>query len=84
MAILCLRNPLIGTKLEVTHINNNDKTIEGLKHKRFPAFSVQYHPEAAPGPYDSSYLFDQFLEMIRTHKRNNPQKPRQAAACRKH
>ena len=67
-----------GTGLNVTHINNNDRTIEGLKHERFPAFSVQYHPEAAPGPFDSGYLFDQFLEMIREYKRNNPQKPRQA------
>ncbi|MFD1176084.1 glutamine-hydrolyzing carbamoyl-phosphate synthase small subunit [Paenibacillus puldeungensis] len=69
---------LAGTDLVVTHINNNDKTIEGLKHKRYPAFSVQYHPEAAPGPYDNSYLFDQFIEMIREHKRLHPQKPRQA------
>lgn len=69
---------IIGTDLEVTHINNNDKTIEGLKHKKFPAFSVQYHPEAAPGPYDNSYLFDRFIEMIRTHKRNNPERSRQA------
>ncbi|WP_098742763.1 carbamoyl phosphate synthase small subunit [Paenibacillus sp. EZ-K15] len=67
-----------GTDLEVTHINNNDKTIEGLKHSNFPAFSVQYHPEAAPGPQDSSYLFDQFLEMIRDHKQNEIRKPRQA------
>jgi len=67
-----------NTDLEVTHINNNDKTIEGLKHKTFPAFSVQYHPEAAPGPYDNSYLFDRFIEMIREHKITNPQKPRQA------
>lgn len=67
-----------NTELEVTHINNNDKTIEGLKHKTFPAFSVQYHPEAAPGPYDNSYLFDRFIEMIREHKITNPQKPRQA------
>ncbi|WP_433939062.1 carbamoyl phosphate synthase small subunit [Paenibacillus lautus] len=67
-----------GTELEVTHINNNDKTIEGLKHSKFPAFSVQYHPEAAPGPHDSSYLFDQFLEMIRDHKQNEIRKPRQA------
>ncbi|MNW59703.1 Carbamoyl-phosphate synthase small chain [compost metagenome] len=67
-----------STDLEVTHINNNDKTIEGLKHKSFPAFSVQYHPEAAPGPYDNSYLFDRFIEMIREHKITNPQKPRQA------
>ncbi|WP_308638942.1 carbamoyl phosphate synthase small subunit [Paenibacillus silvisoli] len=73
-----LEDSVNGTKLEVTHINNNDKTIEGLKHSVHPAFSVQYHPEAAPGPFDSSYLFDQFLDMIREHKRNNPQKPRQA------
>ncbi|CAM2887192.1 MULTISPECIES: glutamine-hydrolyzing carbamoyl-phosphate synthase small subunit [Paenibacillus] len=67
-----------NTELEVTHINNNDKTIEGLKHKTFPAFSVQYHPEAAPGPYDNSYLFDRFIEMIREHKITHPQQPRQA------
>ncbi|MBR2565445.1 MAG: glutamine-hydrolyzing carbamoyl-phosphate synthase small subunit [Paenibacillus sp.] len=67
-----------NTDLEVTHVNNNDKTIEGLKHKTYPAFSVQYHPEAAPGPYDNSYLFDRFIEMIREHKITNPQKPRQA------
>ncbi|WP_054958446.1 carbamoyl phosphate synthase small subunit [Paenibacillus dakarensis] len=67
-----------GTELEITHINNNDKTIEGLKHKKYPAFSVQYHPEAAPGPHDSSYLFDEFLEMIAKHKNNGTRKPRQA------
>ncbi|KOR88455.1 glutamine-hydrolyzing carbamoyl-phosphate synthase small subunit [Paenibacillus solani] len=67
-----------NTDLEVTHINNNDKTIEGLKHSKYPAFSVQYHPEAAPGPLDSSYLFDQFLDMIRNHKQNEVRKPRQA------
>lgn len=67
-----------GTELEVTHINNNDKTIEGLKHSKYPAFSVQYHPEAAPGPFDNSYLFDQFLTMIREHKQNQPQTTRQA------
>ncbi len=73
-----LEESLVGTELEVTHINNNDKTIEGLKHKKFPAFSVQYHPEAAPGPYDNSYLFDRFIEMIRAHKRDNPARSRQA------
>jgi carbamoyl-phosphate synthase small subunit len=69
---------IAGTELTVTHINNNDKTIEGLRHNRFPAFSVQYHPEAAPGPFDSGYLFDQFLAMIREHKRAHPERPRQA------
>ncbi|MBU5440547.1 glutamine-hydrolyzing carbamoyl-phosphate synthase small subunit [Paenibacillus sp. MSJ-34] len=69
---------IAGTDLIVTHINNNDKTIEGLRHAKYPAFSVQYHPEAAPGPFDSSYLFDEFLDMIRDHRNNNPKAPRQA------
>lgn len=51
-------------KVEITHRNLNDDTIEGLRFKTFPGMSVQYHPEASPGPHDSSYLFDQFLEMI--------------------
>lgn len=50
---------------EVTHINLNDGTIEGLKFKNFPGFSVQYHPEASPGPHDSAYLFDQFIDMMK-------------------
>lgn len=69
---------IAGTELEVTHINNNDRTIEGLRHKTKPAFSVQYHPEAAPGPFDSSYLFDDFLEMIRSWKAEQPSVPQQA------
>ena len=69
---------IADTLLEITHINNNDKTIEGLRHKTAPAFSVQYHPEAAPGPFDSSYLFDEFLEMVREYKKTNVQSPSQA------
>ncbi|MHA0855875.1 carbamoyl phosphate synthase small subunit [Paenibacillus sp. CMAA1364] len=67
-----------GTELEITHINNNDKTVEGLKHRVHPAMSVQYHPEAAPGPQESNYLFDEFLQMIADHKVNNPVQSRQA------
>ncbi len=51
--------------VEVTHINLNDKTIEGLRHRSIPAFSVQYHPEAGPGPHDASYLFQEFVELMR-------------------
>jgi carbamoyl-phosphate synthase small subunit len=50
--------------LEVTHVNLNDQTVEGMRHRRFPAFSVQYHPEASAGPHDSHYLFRQFREML--------------------
>jgi carbamoyl-phosphate synthase small subunit len=55
--------------LEVTHINLNDDTIEGMRVKDKPAFSVQYHPEASPGPHDSRYLFDQFLDIIEEHSK---------------
>ncbi len=54
--------------IEVTHVNLNDQTIEGIHLKKYPAFSVQYHPESSPGPHDSRYLFDEFLEMIKSFK----------------
>jgi carbamoyl-phosphate synthase small subunit len=52
----------------VTHLNLNDNTVEGFRHSKLPVFSVQYHPEASPGPHDASYLFDAFIEMMKTKK----------------
>jgi len=52
----------------VTHINLNDQTVEGFRHKSLPLFCVQYHPEASPGPHDAAYLFDAFIEMMKTKK----------------
>jgi carbamoyl-phosphate synthase small subunit len=57
-----------GEPVEVTHINLNDDTVEGLAHSELPLFSVQYHPEASPGPHDVRYFFDRFREMTLRHK----------------
>ena len=54
--------------LEVSHINLNDDTVEGLRHQELPIFSIQYHSEASPGPWDNVYMFDKFMEMIRGAK----------------
>jgi carbamoyl-phosphate synthase small subunit len=54
----------LPASVEVTHINLNDQTVEGMRHKELPIFSVQYHPEAAPGPHDASYFFTQFADLI--------------------
>lgn len=55
----------LGADVEITHLNLNDRTVAGLKHKTLPFFSVQYHPEASPGPHDADYLFEQFVKMMR-------------------
>jgi carbamoyl-phosphate synthase small subunit len=55
--------------VRLTHINLNDNTLEGLEHLELPAFSVQYHPEASPGPHDASYLFDRFVKLMEREKR---------------
>jgi len=57
-------------EINVTHINLNDNTVEGMEHRSFPAFSVQYHPEASPGPHDSYYLFQKFFELMKDAKKN--------------
>ena len=59
-----------NTELEVTHINLLDNTVEGVECKKDRVFSVQYHPESAPGPQDSSYLFDKFIDILEEDKEN--------------
>jgi carbamoyl-phosphate synthase small subunit len=56
------------TEVELTQINLNDQTLEGMRHKRFPIFSVQYHPEASPGPHDTQDLFGEFVKMMELHR----------------
>ena len=55
----------IPSDIKLTHINVNDKTVEGFRHKNLPLLSIQYHPEAAPGPEDSAYIFDDFVDMMK-------------------
>lgn len=64
---------LTESRLQVTHTAINDGTVEGLKHRDYPAFTVQYHPEASPGPEDSNYLFDDFLQLMKEEKRKELQ-----------
>jgi carbamoyl-phosphate synthase small subunit len=60
---------LSDPQIELSHVNLNDQTLEGLVHKKIPLFSVQYHPEASPGPHDASYLFDRFVELMRKYNK---------------
>jgi carbamoyl-phosphate synthase small subunit len=58
----------LNADVEITHLNLNDRTVAGLRHKTLPFFSVQYHPEASPGPHDADYLFDRFVELMRSQR----------------
>ena len=58
----------LDKNVEITHLNLNDLTVAGLRHKSLPFFSVQYHPEASPGPHDADYLFGQFIQTMRSHR----------------
>ena len=59
-----VRTETLPANLEPTHINLNDNTLEGMRHREWPLFSVQYHPEASAGPHDSGYLFEEFRKMM--------------------
>jgi len=61
----CVDPDSLPATVEVTHINLNDNSLEGMRHTGFPAFSVQYHPEHAPGPHDAIYLFDRFIDLMK-------------------
>ncbi|NEP84426.1 MAG: carbamoyl phosphate synthase small subunit, partial [Okeania sp. SIO3B3] len=59
----------LATEVEITHFNLNDQTVAGLRHKSLPLFSVQYHPEASPGPHDADYLFERFVQVMQDDRK---------------
>jgi carbamoyl-phosphate synthase small subunit len=65
----CVNVDSLQGKAQITHLNLNDQTVEGLAHTQYPLFSVQYHPESSPGPHDADYLFTRFAKMMERHKK---------------
>ena len=65
----CVDIDSLPNNVDITHINLNDDTLEGIQHREYPVLSVQYHPEASPGPHDASYLFSRFTEMMEGERR---------------
>ena len=63
-------------EIELTHINLNDQTVEGMRHRRLPIFSVQYHPEASPGPHDAAYLFQRFVDLMASTRNRESVSPK--------
>ena len=73
---------LPSSDVEITHINLNDGTNEGIRHRSLPFFSVQYHPEASPGPHDSHYLFRQFTDMMNESRLSKAPRRGEASAAK--
>ncbi len=71
MAFASILNLFRQATSEITHVNLNDHTNEGMRHRSLPLFSVQYHPEASPGPHDARYLFDQFIDSMKQANSGN-------------
>ena len=65
-----MSSEIINPDIEITHINLNDHTVSGIKHKKLPIMGIQYHSEASPGPQDNEYLFDEFINMMSAKRKN--------------